>query len=299
MIPPRHIVLSGGGVKVISLVGALEHLEEKGHLRSVKEYCGVSAGAFLAFMMALQIHIKTIRTLILELDFGVIRNLTPEGLIGFPETFGLDDGTNLVKFLESILRVAVKVDPSITFADLQKRSPVRFRCWAGDLIAEKPREFSFEATPTVRIVDALRASMSLPFYYCPVPDPITGNLLTDGGIHGNLPVALLSESERETMLALGFGSDSEADKTDGFADVLVYMNKVLLCLIQGRNKEVYENWSHKICRISIDHYPSWNFELSRDDRVMLLGLGKITIEKWLTTSYSVKQKTAVLRRYSV
>ena len=56
MIPPRHIVLSGGGVKVISLVGALQHLEEKGHLRSVKEYCGVSAGAFLAFMMSLQIH---------------------------------------------------------------------------------------------------------------------------------------------------------------------------------------------------------------------------------------------------
>ena len=288
MIPPRHIVLSGGGVKVISLVGALQHLEEKGHLQSVKEYCGVSAGAFLAFMMSLQIPLKTIELLILELDFGVIRNLTPEGLIGFPETFGLDDGINLVKFLESILRVAVKVDPSITFADLQTRSTIRFRCWAGDLITEKPREFSFATTPTVRIVDALRASMSLPFYYCPVPDPLTGNLLTDGGIHGNLPVFLLTEDERRTMLALGFGSDITVDKTEGFADVLVYMNKILLCLIQGRNQEVYRQWSHKICRIAIDHYPSWNFELSREDRLMLLSIGRKTIETWIQTAPNVR-----------
>ena len=111
MIPPRHIVHSGGGVKVISLVGALQHLEEKGHLQSVKEYCGVSAGAFLAFMMVLQIPLKTIELLILELDFGVIRNLTPEGLIGFPETFGLDDGRQGVHPFACFLRIDVTADP--------------------------------------------------------------------------------------------------------------------------------------------------------------------------------------------
>lgn len=45
MIPPRHIVISGGGIKVVSIVGALKKLDEAGLLKNVKEVSGVSAGA--------------------------------------------------------------------------------------------------------------------------------------------------------------------------------------------------------------------------------------------------------------
>ena len=34
---PKHLVLSGGGVKVISLVGALIILEDGGNLKNVKK----------------------------------------------------------------------------------------------------------------------------------------------------------------------------------------------------------------------------------------------------------------------
>lgn len=285
MIPPKRIVFSGGGVKVIGFVGSLQVLYEKGYLKSVKEYCGVSAGAFLAFMMAAQVSLKLIESLILELDFSVIRNLTPEGIIGFPETFGLDDGHNLSRFLESILKYAIKMDATMTFTDLHIKSPIHFRCWAADLISKTPREFSFEKTPTVRIVDALRATMSLPFYYCPVLDPLTGHLLTDGGIHGNLPIYLLEPNEQNEMLALGFGVSNtiniSSNKTQEISDILTYMNKIVMSLIQGRNKELYTKWSHRICRLPLESYPAWNFELSRDDRLMLISVGLKSMNQWL------------------
>jgi predicted acylesterase/phospholipase RssA len=89
MIPPRYIVLSGGGIKVISIVGALKALEEKGQLKNIKEISGVSAGAWLAFMLSAGLSIQVMEELISGLDFGIIRNLKPETLIGFPEIFGL------------------------------------------------------------------------------------------------------------------------------------------------------------------------------------------------------------------
>ena len=137
MIPPRRLVFSGGGVKVISLVGALRVLEQKGHLRRIKEVCGVSAGAFLSFIMASGCSIEKIESLILELNFSVIRNMTPEAFLGFPETFGIDDGKQLVNFLIYICRTDLSIDPFITFKDFANISKYNFRCWATDLNTQK------------------------------------------------------------------------------------------------------------------------------------------------------------------
>ena len=67
MIPPKHIVISGGGVKVFSFVGTLKILDKHNLLRNVKEYCGVSAGAWLSFMLAAGVNLAVLEKMILEL----------------------------------------------------------------------------------------------------------------------------------------------------------------------------------------------------------------------------------------
>ena len=74
MIPPRYLVISGGGVKVISIVGAIKALYERGLLKSVKEASGVSAGSWLAFMIASGLSIEVIEHVALNFDFSLIRN---------------------------------------------------------------------------------------------------------------------------------------------------------------------------------------------------------------------------------
>ena len=59
------------------------------------------------------------------------------------------------------------------------------------------------------------------------------------------------------------------------------MNKILLCLIQGRNKELNYKLNHRICKLPLESYPSWNFELSRDDRIMLISVGTNSMNQWL------------------
>lgn len=271
-------MLSGGGIKVVAIVGSIKVLHKQCRDRNVKEYCGVSAGAWMAFMLACGVHVEILERLIMELDFGVIRNMNPDAILGFPETFGFDDGSKFVMLLEMIFRTILKLDANMTFADM--KSGIAFRCWATDLTTRSLREFSQKETPTVRIIDALRASTAIPVYFTPHMDPITGNMLSDGGIQGNLPLHNLTDDECAETLAIGFSRESdEATKTP--QDLMEFMKAVFDCLIHSRNEDVMEKWKHNILRIPTDNYPSWNFEASREDRAMLLRKGIEATEAWL------------------
>ena len=273
-------MLSGGGIKVVALVGSIKAIHEKGFDKAVKEYCGVSAGAWMAFMMAYKIPIEVLERLIMELDFGVIRNVNPDAILGFPETFGLDDGSKFVNLLEIIFRTILKIDPNITFGAM--KSDISFRCWATDLTKRELREFSKKETPTVRIIDALRATTAIPGYFIPHTDPITGNMLSDGGIQGNLPLHILTDEECAETLAIGFSSGSgKAEKSETPQDLMQFMKAVFDCLTHSRNEDVMAQWKHNIMRIPTGNYPSWNFEASREDRLMLLNAGIKSTKAWL------------------
>jgi len=292
MIPPRRILISGGGIKVLALVGALHVLQGRGYLKKVREVCGVSAGAFLGFIISTGHPLTKVVTLIQDLDFGIIRNITPEAFIEFPERFGIDDGSVFRKFLESLFRVFLKLPSEITFGEyvaLGLKGQLRFRCWASDINTQKPREFSAELTPTVKIIDALRASMCLPLYFTPVVDPITGHLLSDGAIQGNLPFHYLTDDECEDTIALGFSYSTKNSKQPP-VDFMSFLSGIISTITRSRNEEFMKKWGHKILRVPVDEYPSWNFEASRNDRAMLFQKGRDAATEWIQNIYSASRK---------
>lgn len=298
MIPPRNLVLSGGGIKVVAIIGALKVLEEKGCLKKINIVSGISAGAWLAFMFSCGLSIQKIEKLILDIDLSVIRNITPDAFLGFPETFGIDDGTHLVKFLETILRVAMKIDPNSTFSSTNSNK-IKFRCWATDLNTLSIREFSSEKTPTVRIVDALYASMAIPFYFIPFKDPITGHLLSDGGIQGSLPLHHLTDEECSQCLAIGFCKNGSV-KQEAPQDLMGFVSSIFSSILHIHNETVIKKWSDKIIRIPVDEFPSWNFEASREDKTMLIKKGVEATKQWiLSVSNGINKKITILRRHSV
>jgi hypothetical protein len=247
-------------------------------------------------MIAAGLTIKVIEKLVVDLEFGIVRNLSPDAIVGFPETFGLDDGSNLKKFLESIMRIVMKIDPAITFSGLQKK--IQFKCWATDLNTRSIREFSVEKTPHIRIIEALHASMAIPLYFTPVKDPETGHMLSDGGIQGSLPIHHLSESECEECMAIAFYKDMPIPENgEAPKDLMSFMGAIFACLTHSRNESVISKWEHKIMRIPIDGVQSWNFEISRDERIELVQRGKTAMNKWL----SVKScgGRAIKRRLSI
>lgn len=298
LIPPRRIVLSGGGIRALAHLGALDVLEKKGLLKNVKEYVGVSAGAFVGFALMLGYTLSELKLLCAVFDFGLVRNLDPEAALAFPATFGFDNGENLVKLLHSLLRIK-KVPLSMTFTEWKAEHPETpsLRCFATDLYKTKPREFSFEKTPTVSFVDALRATMSLPGYFTPVHDPITGHMLVDGGILHNFPLAFLSAKERDDAIGISFSYD-HANRED-IPDLLSFFSQIFACYYLPRTYSLHKQHPQNCIIIPCGHIQAWNFEATQEEREGIIELGKKTAEQFLQAFNCFKLNSKPTRRFSV
>ena len=91
-IPPRRLALCGGGIRCIAHVGVFKELSKHNYLTHVKEIFGVSGGALIGLAYCLGYSLEQLERLALELDFSILKNISPESAFEFPITFGLDSG---------------------------------------------------------------------------------------------------------------------------------------------------------------------------------------------------------------
>ena len=296
LIPPRRIVLSGGGIRALAHLGALDVLEKEGKLAAVKEYIGVSAGAFVGFTLVIGYTIQELKMLCSVFDFGLLRNLDPEAALEFPTSFGFDNGDNLIKLLQSLLRIK-KIPVTMTFGDWAAQHPQGpfLRCFATDLYTTKPREFSSRTTPTVTFIDALRATMSLPAYFTPVKDPVTGNLLVDGGILHNFPLAFLPLSERQDALGISFSYNHT--QVEQIPDLLTFFSQIFACYYIPRTYALHQRHPERCIVVPCGYVQAWNFEATQEEREGIMNLGKKAAEEFLQIFH--QQSSKPIRRYSV
>lgn len=269
----RKLLFCGGGVRVIGQVGALHVI--KNHITFVNEFCGVSAGALLAMCLAVGYTIEELREFVLGFDFTNVMDAAsaPELL----QNFGLDTGARLQKMTEACIRVK-GLSGEITFKDLSKG----LRVYATDLNTASLIIFSKELTPNVKVADAVRASMSFPFYFQPYIDPETGHKISDGGIISNFPLYTFTEYERAETL--GFLFQEECIKINDF-DLGEFLLRPFMIAMQTRTRaeiNAYSKWSIIINSSGINPL---DFELDQETKQILLDKGAIGAKEWLAKQY--------------
>ena len=216
--PKADLVLEGGGVKGIGLLGAVLVLAEAGY--SFPRVAGTSAGAIVASLVAA--YQKAHRDLheLVEVmnevqyprfaDGPALERLT--GRLGEGVELLLHEGAHsggyLVDWLGGELeKVGVTTfadlaidDPGGSLADDQRYSLV---VHTSDLsrraLVRLPWDYPQygKTADSERVVDAVRASMSIPFYFRPV-DVKTGNgtvTWVDGGLLSNFPITVFDRTD--------------------------------------------------------------------------------------------------------
>jgi predicted acylesterase/phospholipase RssA len=289
-IPPRRLVISGGGMRAVAHIGAVQVLEERGILKGIKECVGVSAGAMFSFCLCIGYTMKEIESIMTQFDFQLIRSISPDTLVGFPTNFGIDDGVNFRRFLHSLMRQK-GIDPDVTFADLQAK--MNFRCYATDLYTCTHREFSKEKTPGIKLITALQASMCLPGYFLPIQDPETGHMLIDGGVMNNYPMSFLSQEEQSESIGLSFSYNHTL--VNDIPDISSFFMQIFACYYMPRARETEDMFSERTILVPKGDYPPWNFEATDEERQELIGAGK----KAAIAFFNGVRKKVPHRRYSV
>ncbi|WP_082684943.1 patatin-like phospholipase family protein [Hymenobacter sedentarius] len=210
----RNLVMEGGGIRGIAYGGALQELETQGLLRGIERVGGTSAGAIQAALLAVGYSASEIievvnATPVQRLNDG--RFIFFGGSHRLVKQYGWYRGDEFATYLSELVARKTK-QPNLTLGELHhlaQQQPTRFRdlyTTGTNLTTQRVQVFSYETTPTMRVADAVRISMSIPLYFRAVlldaqNHVITGTpapgqpvqVLVDGGLLANYPIDLFDK----------------------------------------------------------------------------------------------------------
>jgi predicted acylesterase/phospholipase RssA len=284
---PKRIYLCGGGMNTICHMGALQHLEITGHLRFVKEWMGISAGAMQAMCLAAGYTVAEMVAFSLSFDFQQITEV--DEAAGWLLNMGFDTGNKLLRLLHAFLKEK-GLKESITFRQVYEQTGRSFRTFVANLNTGELVTYSKELTPDYCITHATRASMSLPYYFQPFQCPQTGHLLCDGGIINNYPLSHLTEEERQETL--GFLLQSKLPPLDTI-ELSDMMTRPLHIFMQARLSMVSEHNPDQTLRIYLKKSYAVEFGLDATVKKELMDLGTQSANEFL------QKRRIPVRRYSV
>ena len=212
------LVLEGGGVKGIGLVGAYTSLTEAGY--AFHRIAGTSAGAIVGALIAAEMPPEKLKRVMREIDYGRFQDkgfVDHLGLVGKGISLlfekGIYEGRYLREWLDGLLTSLGKR----TFADLRIDDPqsslppekaYRLVVMASDVTTgelirlpwDYPR-YGLKADDQL-VADAVRASMSIPFFYEPVQLKWRGadgkdivSFMVDGGMLSNFPIDVFDRTD--------------------------------------------------------------------------------------------------------
>lgn len=207
--PFKNLVFEGGGVKGVAYGGVFEVLEQAQITPQIGSVAGTSAGAITATMMSLNYSAAEFINIMMSLDFEKFEDGSDlEGPIRLIEHYGWFKGDYFLNLMESFIEKKAG-DGRATFRDLVEKDRGRnfkkLYLFGTNLSQQAVQEFSYETTPDVAVADAVRISMSIPFFFEARYDEQNGenNIYCDGGVLNNYPIDTFDE--QHTTIEPGSG----------------------------------------------------------------------------------------------
>jgi predicted acylesterase/phospholipase RssA len=289
MIPYR-IYLSGGGMCAMAHVGALIELSNHIPLKVVKEWMGVSAGSLVAMCICIGYTLKELEELCVKFDFTNIKEY--DSVPGWIFHFGIDTGERLQKLIEACLHVK-GLSSEFTFKECHEKFGKSLRIVATDLNDAASKTFCPKLTPNYRIADAVRASMSYPYYFQPFVCPQSGHYLSDGGVISNYPLFVLPNEEHSKTLSILIRTriEKEENLMDMSIEELI-RRPVSIVLTERTNIEA--RFYDALCiQIDLGNLNILEFSLDEKTKNFIIEKGKESVKNYFK---SVKK---INRRFSV
>ena len=271
---PKHLVFAGGGPRCLAFMAALDILRKKQYLNNATHFWGNSAGALVATMMALKVPSPKLKHIMDTLNFTRFRDIDLGNIVSFGENWGLDSGEAMKNTLRELLE---DIKPGASQYTMQEVPGLHIT--AADLTATKPVILDSTTFPTLKLVDALRASTSIPFFYIPFRNPINNHLLVDGAVACNFPWILLP-SDKDRSEALGFDF-TIVDYSKAPESLSEFVPKILNFRESCWGSDKLKPSGPNIIRFNVRGFPAWHLAVKPEDRTELFQIGKATINSWL------------------
>jgi NTE family protein len=229
------LVLEGGGVKGIGLVGALSVLEERGW--TFNRVAGTSAGSIVGALVAAGYSAAELSTIMHDIDYKEFRDggLLDHVWLGKALSVIFEDGIYGGNYLKKWLGEQLAKKAKTTFDDMKRLDPQSslprekqygLVVMASDITNGYLRRLPWDYGAYgidgggEEVVNAVRASMSIPFFYKPAKlRDADGNdcWMVDGGMLSNFPIDVFdrTDGQRPRWPTIGIKLSSRPTPAEG------------------------------------------------------------------------------------
>lgn len=228
-----NIVLSGGGLAAISYFGCLKYIYENDELKkNLINILGVSSGSIFALFLLLNISIDECETWLHDMKTMNINSISFKSIIKLKTSYGLDDSTCVIDIVKKILDIK-NIQHSITFKELSKLTGKNFIVCAANISKHELFYFNIDNTPDVKILDAIKASTSIPIIFTPYVHK--NEYLVDAFIYDNFPLHYFNDSIEHS-----FGINLNVPDNNN-KDVITFITSLLNSIINYNSIKRHHN----------------------------------------------------------
>ena len=157
----NDLFIGGGGFSGILFIGALEYIHEN-KLLDLKNFYGCSIGALLGCYYISGYTPKNMLTNLLKVNLSEIVKYSFDNFLS--ESYLIDDS-----LLETLIGFLWKYnDEDITIKEFSDKYKVNINIYATNITKDEYTNFNKTDYPDIKLKDALKATMSIPFIFKPV-----------------------------------------------------------------------------------------------------------------------------------
>ena len=273
------ISFSSGGVKATGHMGVLMHLIDSGVTANVKSWYGCSAGSVHAFIGALGVSSTWIKDCCRLFDTRLLFKTEAALVMDFMNVWGVTSGKELVETVGTFIDTWEPGASTWTFADLKRERGMFLGITATNLSRRELTLFSVDTHPTMKIMDAIRASSSIPFVYTPWIDS-RGDVYVDGAMIEQCPWFHIQQKKETLVVACSrsqiFGPMKEGLTIETFFE---YCSRIVVLQRTRLTRERPTQW----IAVENETVATLNFDATLEDRICLLEDGIAAAITWTSS----------------
>jgi len=282
-VPRINLVLSGGSIKGISQIGAVQKLIDTKllDLSKLKSVAGSSVGAIIGILIVLGFSPEQIWEFILSIDTSKL--VSPDFLLAF-EKCGVDTGKVIYDLIEQIITQKTGIK-HINFKQLYELTKINLTIVGSCLTTKEADYYSHINSPTLKVSMAIRISIGMPGFFVPIV--MNGKKYIDGAIINNYPMNLF-ENELDQTIGILICNEYNTNYTYPEEFCLAIMNLYMYTYHKATECKYSKNTvyiSKEVSELSI-----FNFDLDDQTKYKLYMSGMVAVEEFIKRQSSDDNK---------
>jgi predicted acylesterase/phospholipase RssA len=265
----KNLVISAGGVNILCLLGSLKYLNENNLLNDTKCFFGISAGAVLSTMLALDYTIDEMKDFFI--NFNLLKFVGEYDIINFINNYGFSFGESRDIIAQSIIIYKLgELNKDYTFKQLYDDKKKELNIFSTCVEDKTLWRFSHNSNENVPIWIALASSCNIPFIFTPIN--INNNTFIDGAILNSYPNNYIDDNEINDTICLFIKNDIiNIEYLDNFRNLKYYLEILFLYIISKSNYS-YKNTINISIPEKYKNY-TYKFDISYEDKNILIDIG--------------------------